>query len=258
MQKRTFRGGRRSAHAPHSYQRGERRPTHVPHSYQPDKGKNIVVDENGFQPVKNMKNPKRNIFNIVNNEMRSSATALADEIRAARNRSNLQGVNTNRNQGEQRAASPTSPKIKEEPDRSKNHTYERGGKHTDLRLANHEQVVQTSKAVTASTVEELIEDIATPVEGRGDPASTMLWSPRKVAGHKWPLDREETETTEGEEDSDTEEAAVEASPDRPDEGKEASMYDVGDHMQIDARGESEGKSPPNNYSRTQQKKRSSL
>ena len=37
-------------------------------------------------------NPKRNIFNIVNDEMRSSATALAEEIRATRNKSNLQRV----------------------------------------------------------------------------------------------------------------------------------------------------------------------
>ena len=116
IQKRNVRGGRRPTHAPHSYQSSERRPTHVPHSYQPDKGKNIVVDENGFQKVKNMKNPKRNIFNIVNDEGRSSAVALAEEIRAARNRSNLHGVDANRNRGEQCAASPTSMKIQEEPD----------------------------------------------------------------------------------------------------------------------------------------------
>jgi hypothetical protein len=37
----------------------------------------------------------------------------------------------------------------------------------------------------------------TPPEGRGDPASTMLWSPRKHAGHKRPLESEE-EISEGE------------------------------------------------------------
>lgn len=117
-------------------------------------------------------------------------------------------------------------------------------------MDNHKQIVQPSKAATAATAEELVEDIATPVEGRGDPASTMLWSPKKFAGHKRPLDREESETSEGEEDSDSEEAAVEADPDRPDEGMEASMYGVSDCMQIDAREESEGKSPPSNNLRT--------
>ena len=29
-----------------------------------------------------------------------------------------------------------------------------------------------------------------PLEGRGDPTSTMLWSPRKYAGHKRPLESE--------------------------------------------------------------------
>ena len=76
MQKRSFRVGRR--------------PTIAPHSYQPEKGKNIEVDEDGIQPVKNRKNTKKNIFNIVNDEMRSSATALAEETRAAKNRGKLQ------------------------------------------------------------------------------------------------------------------------------------------------------------------------
>lgn len=51
------------------------------------KGKNIGVDGGGFQQVKNRKNTKRNIFNIVNDELRSSAFALAEDTRAARNRS---------------------------------------------------------------------------------------------------------------------------------------------------------------------------
>ena len=45
------------------------------------------MDEDGFQQVKSRKNTKRNIFNIVNDEMRSSAFALAEETKAARNKS---------------------------------------------------------------------------------------------------------------------------------------------------------------------------
>ena len=52
-----------------------------------EKGKNIVMDEDGFQQVRNRKNTRRNIFDIVNDDMRSSAYALAEEVRAARFRS---------------------------------------------------------------------------------------------------------------------------------------------------------------------------
>lgn len=68
-----------------------RRPTHVQHAYQQDKGKNIVVDEEGFQTVKNRKNTRRNIFPIVNDERRSSAFALAEGVQAARYCINQQG-----------------------------------------------------------------------------------------------------------------------------------------------------------------------
>lgn len=61
---------------------------------------------------------------------------------------------------------------------------------------------------TAAGMEENIEGLGTPVEGRGDPTSTMLWSPRKHTSHKRPLDRRELETSEEEEVSDTEEAAT--------------------------------------------------
>ena len=43
-----------------------------------------------FNQSKIVKNTKKNIFNIVNDEMRSSATALAEETRAAKNRGKLQ------------------------------------------------------------------------------------------------------------------------------------------------------------------------
>ena len=54
-------------------------------------------------------------------------------------------------------------------------------------------------------VEESCERLATLVEGRGDPTSTMLWSPRKHVGQKRPLDREELEASEEDGGSDGEE-----------------------------------------------------
>ena len=59
-----------------------------PYTFQQEKGKNIMVDEEGFQHVRNRRNTRRNIFNTVNDKMRSSAFALAEEVRAARHRNN--------------------------------------------------------------------------------------------------------------------------------------------------------------------------
>jgi hypothetical protein len=63
---------------------GERRPTHTYPQHQQEKRKNIVTDEDGFQQVRHRKNIRRNIFNIVNDDMRSNAQALGEEVRAAR------------------------------------------------------------------------------------------------------------------------------------------------------------------------------
>jgi hypothetical protein len=53
-------------------------------TYQQEKGKNIImVDEDGFQQVRHKRNTKRNIFDIVNDELRSNAVALEEEVRAA-------------------------------------------------------------------------------------------------------------------------------------------------------------------------------
>lgn len=71
---------------------------------------------------------------------------------------------------------------------------------------------------TDTVPEEYIEELVTPVEGRGDPASTMLWSPRKHAGHKRPLEREELEESKEEGDSESGAAAAEIETDRTKEG----------------------------------------
>ena len=45
------------------------------------------MDEDGFQQVRHRKNTRKNIFDIVIDEMRSSIYALGEEIRAARYKS---------------------------------------------------------------------------------------------------------------------------------------------------------------------------
>lgn len=68
-----------------------------------------MVDEEGFQQVKNRRNARMNIFNVVNDEMRSSAYALAEEVRVARHRINPHcGEDSRRSvgQGDQEIGSP--------------------------------------------------------------------------------------------------------------------------------------------------------
>jgi hypothetical protein len=69
--------------------RGERRPIHAyppRQQNQREKGKNIVMDEDGFQQVNYRKNARRNIFDLVDDDMRSSAYAVREEVRAAQYR----------------------------------------------------------------------------------------------------------------------------------------------------------------------------
>ena len=81
--------------------RGRRRATHAPHALQNEKGKYTEVDEDGFQQVKYRTNAGRKIFDIVDDDMRKSAHALADEARAARYRAKQQGAETSRGLGRQ-------------------------------------------------------------------------------------------------------------------------------------------------------------
>jgi hypothetical protein len=65
-------------------------------TYQQEEGKNIMVDEDGFQQVRHKRNTKRNIFDIVNDELRSSAVALEEEVRTARYRSKQREMEASR------------------------------------------------------------------------------------------------------------------------------------------------------------------
>ena len=95
--------------------RGGRRSTHLPQMHQQDKGKNIRIDEDGFQKVINRKNTRRSILNTINDEMRSSAFALAEESRAARLRLNAQGDRTGQMRGEDTAQTNPAPGDQEGP-----------------------------------------------------------------------------------------------------------------------------------------------
>ena len=104
------------------------------------------------------------------------------------------------------------------------------------------------KVDTTADMEEITDGLAMPVEGRGDPTSTMLWSPRKLAGHKRPLDRLELEASEEEEEVKTEEEAVAAAKtDKMIEEAGATRgvdYEMGELLQVEGRATTEGKSVP--------------
>lgn len=51
---------------------GGRKPTYVPHTYQHEKGKNKVVDDDGFQQVRYRKNMCRNIFDLGDNNLKEN------------------------------------------------------------------------------------------------------------------------------------------------------------------------------------------
>ena len=192
------------------------------------------MDEDGFQQVRNRKNTRRNIFDIVNDDMRSSAYALAEEVRAARFRSKQRmaghaGERQEEWQTEDQPANmvvgirsnaegskdlgPAGENQNDETDPGFNMQPTKNATECDgLKEMEVDGFPQEGSGETASTLAEktLIlnrseeEGMNTlPNEGRGDPASTMLWSPRKHAGQKRPLEPEETisdnETSEEEE-----------------------------------------------------------
>ena len=210
---------------------GGRRPLHAPHTLQQEKGKNTMVDEDGFQQVKNRRNTRRNIFDTVNDEMRTSAFALAEEVWATRYRSMMQGEEGGRrNDGQKDREEGTSEMQKENaqtkdtemraqseesdgsPLRIDTHAItERGQEeHAKSDLGEIEEGTRpgesgepgTTTAGAATTEEETVameqlqaQEVWTPTGGRGDPTSTMLWSPRKHFGFKRPLEVEEAEDT---------------------------------------------------------------
>ena len=167
VQKRPVRGGRRSAH--------------VPQTHQQDKGKSIRIDEDGFQQVINRKNTRRSIFNTINDEMRSNAFALAEESRAARFRSNAQGDVVGQLRGEQTAR--TNPALRNHDGLGGNKAQDRS---TEIQVEGQRSDTTSGDGTLPRTGGEVgqterVEDLETPVKGRGDPTSTMLWSPRKHA-----------------------------------------------------------------------------
>lgn len=59
-------------------------------------------------------------------------------------------------------------------DHNRHQTSEGGNGNGRSRLVNIVAVIESQKVVAAAAEEENIECIGTPVEGRGDPTSTML------------------------------------------------------------------------------------
>ena len=197
-----------------------RRPTHTHHAFQQEEGKNIV-DEDGFQPVRNRKNTKRNIFDLVDDERSSSAQALAEEIKTARNRAKSLVGETSRMQVPQtiheKLAAPRQERMVDstrQPQKTLQvNSAVKGPANTANQIQEGRREVCNGGPMPnnvgaddsemeidiAAAAAEAVVNLESPVEGRGDPASTMLWSPRKHVGQKRPLERMERETSEEEE-----------------------------------------------------------
>ena len=108
------------------------------------------MDEDGFQQVKNRKNTKRNIFNIVNDEMKSNAFALAEETRAARNRSKHHDGEASRLRQGQNITEISAARHREALERNKNQANVSGGgiKGTAWRMQRSETKTKPTRAGT--------------------------------------------------------------------------------------------------------------
>ena len=220
---------------PKRFVRGGRRPAQAPPLYQKEKGKNVDVDDDGFQLVNNCKHTRRNIFDNDNTEARSSVPAQAAEARQGRMQTTQHAGEAHRPSGNQHEGENTVENNKKGLAGSSLQDGAQGGCDGERRPAT--SGAYRSPLVISTTEEEVTVRLESVVEGRGVPASTMQWSPRKHAGHKRPLEAEEHLASE--EDDSGSEAATEDS-DEENLGEEAddaqgedSTSKVGELMQID-------------------------
>lgn len=204
----------------------KRRPTHTHNKQVPDKGKNIETDEDDFQQVWYWKNTRRNTFDTLNDEQRSSAFALGDKIIAARywakqqeNEANRaaeiqKGFRDNANGQPQIDNLPTKTTLPKEKTRV-TQVPQNGNNGSSLPndpdyteyLTTHPINSATHHRVGETIMEPSIQkrsgegrddqtwgqskeaDCGSSPEGRGDPTSTtMLWSPRKHVEQNRPLE----------------------------------------------------------------------
>ena len=198
--------------------RGGRRPMHAFPQHQQEKGKNIVTDEDGFQQVRNRKNTRRNIFDIVDDDMKSNAFALREETRATLYKSRQKaaghtherpeewrnigqtanlvlrggcGVTGNGESGSARGNPISEKEGGNTMQPTKKVLGEDGPKEMEIDWTKQKEgddstIASAEKALELNGSDETRADNS-PNGGRGDPASTMLWSPRKHAGQKRPL-----------------------------------------------------------------------
>lgn len=194
--------------------RGGRRPIHTYPQHQHEKGKNIVVDEDGFQHVRHRKNARRNIFDIVNDDRRSIAFTLGEEARAGHYRAQQMelghtsgGQEERRSEGGEGIQLQGQPRAMEAQNKvggprnvtspPKEALESEGPKEMEMDVSTRKSGDETLSLLTRKNPglcgsAEKGKD-ATYTEGRGDPTSTMLWSPRKHASQKRPLESEEEE-----------------------------------------------------------------
>ena len=211
--------------------RGGRRPTQAQPTYQKEKRKSIAVDEDGFQLVNNHKHTRRNICEKDNAEERINASAQAVETKPGRIQTTPQASEVHRST----RCENTTENNKEGSDSNTLQGGTQGGWGGDPRPASGGASRKLHEISTAE--EEATVRLESVVEGRGDPASTMLWSPRKHARHKRPLEHEVHEASE-DEDYGSEAATADFEEDSLGDEADAAQDEehdpeVGDLMQID-------------------------
>ena len=142
----------------------------------PQKGKNDMVDEDGFQPVTNMKHTRRNVF-VEHSDKRHGTREPSGERPAHEIHSGpgVGGPHATRRAGSHEATClmGETSKVTAPP-----------------RAATKEQSHHGQAAEMLASEEDPAGKMAAPIseEGRGDPASTMLWSPDKIIGSKRALE----------------------------------------------------------------------
>ena len=195
--------------------RNGRRINTAPHSYKPDKGKSIEVDEDGFQPVKNRKkNMRRNIFEKGNpaGSTQQTNSGYPDEQYRAREGAQVVAEELE-TPAEPLGGQGTSVATMEQSLPLETNSNRRSSQ-SDPHPCSDNVIPQTGGVDLAKSA------VPSSEEGRGDPTSTMLWSPEKISRNKRTLtERAETDAASDTNSEDgSEEDAGEETDSEEDEG----------------------------------------
>ena len=197
------------------------RPTYARNTHYHEKGKNPAVDEDGFQQVINKKNTRRNVFEKGGTMGGNRQTTIGHTGEYSRAREETHAADmglesTADPYGGQGTTEPNNMPI-ETPALTSDHQR---GETTPNPAGNYELLGRRDPG--------LDEETNTNLEGgRGDPASTMLWSPEKICGSKRTL--AERSATDDEAEASTEETSDEEGDeyDESEDSEEEETDDLG-------------------------------